>query len=157
VNWFQRIVEWLFRWYDGRGSIVSFGSNNPSSKTSVSGMRKLVPLSWQCENSHCSINKAVSGKTGDSRIKSPHILLTYPHLTFSYSPKSNPRWKGEDLKTWRTLTRLSPVVTICTTLFDTSKLCILPTQCIWVSRMVLTINSDCFPKQHKRLGFVAVT
>jgi hypothetical protein len=28
------------------------------------------------------------------------------------------------------------------------KLCILPTQCIHVFRMVLTINSDYFPKQH---------
>jgi hypothetical protein len=28
------------------------------------------------------------------------------------------------------------------------KFCILPTQCICVFRMVLTINSDCFPKQH---------
>jgi hypothetical protein len=27
-------------------------------------------------------------------------------------------------------------------------LCILPTQCVCVFRMVLTINSDCFPKQH---------
>jgi hypothetical protein len=38
----------------------------------------------------------------------------------------------------------STVVTICTT----SLLCILPTQCICVFRMVLTINSDYFPKQH---------
>jgi hypothetical protein len=42
----------------------------------------------------------------------------------------------------------SPVVTICTTRFNTLKLCILPTQCICVFHMVLTINSDCFPKQH---------
>jgi hypothetical protein len=35
-----------------------------------------------------------------------------------------------------------------TTCFDTSKLHILPTQCICVFHMVLTINSDCFPKQH---------
>jgi hypothetical protein len=34
------------------------------------------------------------------------------------------------------------------TSFNTTKLCILPTQCICVFRMVLTINSDCFPKQH---------
>jgi hypothetical protein len=37
---------------------------------------------------------------------------------------------------------------IYTTCFNTSKLCILPTQCICVFRMVLAINSDCFPKQH---------
>jgi hypothetical protein len=29
-----------------------------------------------------------------------------------------------------------------------TELCILPTQCICVFRMVLTTNSDCFPKQH---------
>jgi hypothetical protein len=28
------------------------------------------------------------------------------------------------------------------------KLCILPSECICVFRMVLTINSDCFTKQH---------
>jgi hypothetical protein len=33
-------------------------------------------------------------------------------------------------------------------LFNTPKSCILPTHCICVFRMVLTINSDCFPKQH---------
>jgi hypothetical protein len=42
----------------------------------------------------------------------------------------------------------SPVVTICTTCFNTLKLCILPTQCVCVFRMILTISSDCFPKQH---------
>jgi hypothetical protein len=42
---------------------------------------------------------------------------------------------------------LSPV-TICTICFDILKLCILPTECICVFRVVLTINSDCFPKQH---------
>jgi hypothetical protein len=29
-----------------------------------------------------------------------------------------------------------------------TKICILPTEYICVFRMVLTINSDCFPKQH---------
>jgi hypothetical protein len=32
--------------------------------------------------------------------------------------------------------------------FNILQLCILPTQCMCVFRMVLTINSDCFPKQH---------
>jgi hypothetical protein len=42
------------------------------------------------------------------------------------------------------------VVSICTTCFNITctKLCIPPTECICVFRMVLTINSDCFPKQH---------
>jgi hypothetical protein len=40
------------------------------------------------------------------------------------------------------------VVAVCTNLFDVQKLCILPTQCIYVFHMVLTINSDYFPKQH---------
>jgi hypothetical protein len=30
----------------------------------------------------------------------------------------------------------------------TLKLCMLPTECTCVFRMVLTINSDCFPKRH---------
>jgi hypothetical protein len=42
----------------------------------------------------------------------------------------------------------SLVVNIYTICFNTLKLCILPTECICVFRMVLTINSDCFPKQH---------
>jgi hypothetical protein len=46
------------------------------------------------------------------------------------------------------LTLDSPVVTICTTFFNILKLYILPTQCICVFRMVLTVNSDCFPQQH---------
>jgi hypothetical protein len=34
------------------------------------------------------------------------------------------------------------------TRFNILKFCILPTECICVFRTVLTINSDCFPKQH---------
>jgi hypothetical protein len=40
------------------------------------------------------------------------------------------------------------LVTINTACFNTLKLCNLPTECICVFRMVLTINIDCFPKQH---------
>jgi hypothetical protein len=47
-----------------------------------------------------------------------------------------------------TLTIYSQVVTICTTLFNTLNLRVLPTQCICVFRKVVTINSDCFPKQN---------
>jgi hypothetical protein len=43
---------------------------------------------------------------------------------------------------------LNTVVYMCTTYFNTKKPFILPTQCIYVFRMVLTVNSDCFPKQH---------
>jgi hypothetical protein len=46
------------------------------------------------------------------------------------------------------LTLQSPVVTICTTRFNTLKLYILPTRCTCVFHMVLTVNSDCFLKQH---------
>jgi hypothetical protein len=42
----------------------------------------------------------------------------------------------------------SRMIIIYTTRFNILKFCILPTQCICVSRMVLTINGDCFPKQH---------
>jgi hypothetical protein len=42
----------------------------------------------------------------------------------------------------------SRVVSIYATCFIIKTLFILPTQCICLFRMVLTINSDCFPKQH---------
>jgi hypothetical protein len=48
----------------------------------------------------------------------------------------------------RKLTLESPVVTKCTICFNILKFYILHTQCICVFRMVLTINSDCFHKQH---------
>jgi hypothetical protein len=40
------------------------------------------------------------------------------------------------------------VVTRCIARLNIQKLCILPTDCIYVLRIVLTINSDCFPKQY---------
>jgi hypothetical protein len=40
------------------------------------------------------------------------------------------------------------MLTVLTTCFNTLKLYILPTQYICVFRMVLTVNSDYFPKQH---------
>jgi hypothetical protein len=40
------------------------------------------------------------------------------------------------------------MITIYTARFNILKLCILPTQCICVFRMVLTINIGYFPKQH---------
>jgi hypothetical protein len=46
------------------------------------------------------------------------------------------------------LTLKSPVVTMHTTCYNILKLCILARECIYVFRMVLTINSDCFSKQH---------
>jgi hypothetical protein len=48
-------------------------------------------------------------------------------------------------------------VSIGTTCFTILKLYILPTQCICVLHMVLTINNDCFPNSINRLGFVAET
>jgi hypothetical protein len=38
-----------------------------------------------------------------------------------------------------------------------NKTCILATVCIYVLRMILTINSDCFPNGINRFGFVAGT
>jgi hypothetical protein len=66
-----------------------------------------------------------------------------PRLRCSWLPivPASSFWDG-------TLTLQSLVVTIYTTRFNTLKLCILPTECICVFRMVLTINSDCSPKQH---------
>jgi hypothetical protein len=45
------------------------------------------------------------------------------------------------------------VVTICTTCFSNKSLCFVHTVFIQhVFRMVLAINSDCFPKQHLAVG-----
>jgi hypothetical protein len=47
---------------------------------------------------------------------------------------------------------LKPSSSLCTACVNTLQICIVPTQCICVFRMVLTINSDCFPKQHLPTG-----
>jgi hypothetical protein len=44
--------------------------------------------------------------------------------------------------------RLKPSGSVCTTRFKILKLCILPEECVCVFRVVLTVNSDCCPKQH---------
>jgi hypothetical protein len=41
---------------------------------------------------------------------------------------------------------------MCTTCFNIPKLSILPPHSIYVFRMVLTINSDCFAEQHQPVG-----
>jgi hypothetical protein len=46
------------------------------------------------------------------------------------------------------LTLQSRLINVCAIRFKINELYILPTQCIYVLRMVLTINSDYFPKQH---------
>jgi hypothetical protein len=46
------------------------------------------------------------------------------------------------------LSLYSPVVNVYTACFNILKLFILGTYCVHVFRMVLTVNSDCFPKQH---------
>jgi hypothetical protein len=38
--------------------------------------------------------------------------------------------------------------TACAISFNTLKLCVLPTQCVCVFYIVLTVNSVCLPKQH---------
>jgi hypothetical protein len=40
------------------------------------------------------------------------------------------------------------MIIIYTTRFNILKLCIVLTQCICVFHVILTVNSDCFPKQH---------
>jgi hypothetical protein len=44
------------------------------------------------------------------------------------------------------------MVTICTNFFNILKLCNLPTECICVFHMVLTINIDCFTELHQRVN-----
>jgi hypothetical protein len=72
---------------------VSFGSENPSSKISVSGKRKLVSPALKLETSKCNIAKTIFGKTRDSRIKSPHIYLIYRTRLFLI-PKNEVHAKG---------------------------------------------------------------
>ena len=43
------------------------------------------------------------------------------------------------------------MVIICTTCFNVQTLCILPTQCIYMFRMILAVNCHYFPKQHQPL------
>jgi hypothetical protein len=76
------------------------------------------------------------GKFHDRFLVSPfHFIVHHP---------LNRRYMVSILKALLTLS--SPVVTICTTCFNTLKLSILPSQCIYVFRMVLTINSNSFLK-----------
>jgi hypothetical protein len=53
------------------------------------------------------------------------------------------------------LTLQNPVVTTCTNFFNILELCILPTECIYVFLMVLTVNSEFSLNSINRLGFVA--
>jgi hypothetical protein len=55
------------------------------------------------------------------------------------------------------ITLLKPSCPLCIACFNALKLCILPIQCIYALRVVLTINNDCFPNSINRLVFVAVT
>jgi hypothetical protein len=70
-------------------------------------------------------------------------ILGWPLLCALYGTGTPVMWRHIS-----TGVRVMWVVIICTTCSNTLKLCILPTECICVFRMVLTINSDCFPKQH---------
>jgi len=51
-------------------------------------------------------------------------------------------------QTQNALTFSSPVVTICTTIFNIHKFYVLPTQCIYVFCMDHRTNSNYFPIQH---------
>jgi hypothetical protein len=76
-----------------------------------------------------------------------HRINAYLHpcLEWDSNPRSQ-RPSGRKQFMPYTARLLSPAVTICTTYFKIIIPCILPTECISVSRMVLTINSDCFPR-----------
>jgi hypothetical protein len=53
-----------------------------------------------------------------------------------------------EIRTGHFFNSLKPVVTVYTTCINMLKLWVIPTECICMLRMVLTINSDFFPKQH---------
>jgi hypothetical protein len=97
-------------------------------------------------------------------------IIRQSWLTSATSSRHSPAMLPSWLIFWRCLVRISSVTPtiltniilpndtlthysrsgyyIYTTCFNKLELCILSTECICVFLMVLTINSDCFPKQH---------
>jgi hypothetical protein len=71
----------------------------------------------------------------EPRSSSKDLRGLHVHTQFK---RNNPCWKFYG----------KSVVTICTTCFYILKLCIPPTECICMLRMVLTINCNCFTKQN---------
>jgi hypothetical protein len=64
--------------------------------------------SWFLVQDNARVHTAVSikqflAKQGIPELNHPQYSRDLPHQSFSHSPKSNPRRKGEDLKTRRTL------------------------------------------------------
>ena len=51
----------------------------------------------------------------------------------------------------------SVVVSVCTTFFNVKKLRILPTECIYILRMILTLTRDYFLNAINRLFFLLGT
>jgi hypothetical protein len=73
-----------------------------------------------------------------------HVFI-YPIESVSVILTSNTFWAYRfTLK----INPSSPVVIIGTIYFNILKCCILPTECIFVSRVVLIIKSACCTKQH---------
>lgn len=68
------------------------------------------------------------------------LLLSLHHATSSY-------WKLE-VKLRLSLIICRTVISMCTTCFGFRKQCVMSTNCVYVSGMILKINSDYFRKQH---------
>jgi hypothetical protein len=81
----------------------------------------------------CSINSVSKYYLNEFHTK---ILITFMYVT-------REKWPTNIYKTLYT-----SLVTIRTKFFNTLKLCNMPTECVYLFRMVLTMNSDCFAKQH---------
>jgi hypothetical protein len=68
-------------------------------------------------------------------IQKDRIYVTYEYIAVT-------------MRCMMALTLSCAVVTICTAYFNINKDSTVCLQNVFVFRMVLTINSDCFPKQH---------
>jgi hypothetical protein len=78
------------------------------------------------------------------------LTATVPRGT---APQLGPRYlHADETDTLDKILLYGIMVNICTTCLNIKENCILPTQCICVFRMILTINSDYFPNQHYPVG-----
>jgi hypothetical protein len=92
-------------------------------------------------------------------IKIKKIMITekqkqveYSHLNVGHNEKQcfvtyhQKKWTNIIPQSYAAATVRDPITCRSKARLNIQKLCILPTQCICVFRVVLTINSDCFPK-----------
>jgi hypothetical protein len=114
--------------------------------TEAQGLYIWVTQRWQHQGSAAAFQWVLCGVNPWLMCHSEPLWIIL-HSLYSFA-QANPQMCLIWISLIKLLTLYSSVFAICTTCFNTLKLCILPTQCVCVSHMVLTINTDCFPKQH---------